>query len=91
MYLLFISHECGEHQNSIYPTIGDVHNELQGLADTLFEQTGSPKLVYSTEYMNADIERTGEHFAEFDDGTWYSVYRLNWFEIQKIKDHINHE
>jgi len=26
---------------------------------------------------------------EFDDGTWYTIYQLNEFEIKRIKDHLN--
>lgn len=92
MYLLFISHEQGSHQNTIYPTLSGVRWELTSLADILTNDDGWPKQrVAPIRTMQAELNKDGDYFRVFDDGTWYSIYQLNSFEIKRIKDHINHE
>ena len=90
MYLLFISHEQGAHQNTIYPTLEGVREELKSLADILTNDDGWPKQrLLSVKSLQSKIDRDGDYFGKFDDGSWYSIYQLNGFEIKRIKDYLN--
>ena len=90
MYLLFISHEQGAHINTIYPTLKEARAKLKDLANMIQHEDGFPgQRLLSVKSLQPKIDKEGTYFAEFDDGTWYTIYQLNEFEIKRIKDHLN--